>query len=225
MHFTTILAVSASLVTLGYAADPLSFTSWPADIAAGKPVTLTWAGANTHAPVTLTLRKGTSGNLQDVETITDQAKDGTFTWTPGANIKEGETYAFQVTQDGERNYSALLTAAAPANPQAPEATQTGTSASTTAAPTGTTSMSSSEMTGTTSRALISSSVSGTPSSTPTSTSATSSMSAEAPFGTDDSVMNGKEASETAGVQSSASISRYSVGLAAGAIAVLFYIGF
>lgn len=182
-------------------------------------------------PVTLTLRKGTSGNLQDVETITDQAKDGTFTWTPGANVKQGETYAFQVTQDGERNYSALLTAAPPANPQATEAsepTQAATSAGTTAAPmTGTMnmSMSTGEMTGTSSRALISSSASGTPSSTPTSSSATSSMSAEAPFGTDDSVMNGKAASETGSVQSSASVSRYSVGLAAGAMAVLFYIGF
>ncbi|KAJ6006736.1 hypothetical protein N7451_004680 [Penicillium sp. IBT 35674x] len=225
MHFNTILAVSASLLTLGYAADPLSFTSWPADIAAGKPVTLTWTGGNTNGPVTLTLRKGTSGNLEDVETITDQAKDGTFTWTPGANIKEGETYAFQVTQDGERNYSALLTAAAPANPQPTETTQTGTSASTTAAPmTGTMSMSTGEMTGTTSRALISSSPSGTPSSTPTSSTVTSSMSAEAPFGTED-VMDGKAASETGSVQSSASVSRYSVGLAAGALAVLFYIGF
>ncbi|KAJ5802068.1 uncharacterized protein N7503_004518 [Penicillium pulvis] len=229
MHFTTILAVSASLLTLGYAADPLSFTSWPADIAAGKPVTLTWTGANTNGPVTLTLRKGTSGNLQDVETITDQAKDGTFTWTPGANIKEGETYAFQVTQDGERNYSALLTAAAPANPQPTETTHTGTSASTTAAPmtgtmTGTMSMPTGEMTGASSRALISSAPSGTPSGTPTSSSATSSMSAEAPFGTED-VMDGKAASETGSVQSSASVSRYSVGLAAGAMAVLFYIGF
>ncbi|KAJ6103409.1 hypothetical protein N7486_005836 [Penicillium sp. IBT 16267x] len=214
MHFATILAVSASLITLGYAADPLSFTSWPADIAAGKPVTLTWTGGNTNGPVTLTLRKGPSGNLQDVEIITDQAKDGTFTWTPGSNIKEGETYAFQVTQDGERNYSALLTAAAPAN-------------GTTANPTATTSMSSGEMTGTSSRALISSSASGTPSSTPTSTSVTttSSMSAEAPFGTDNAVLNGKAASKTASVQSSASVSRYSVGLAAGAMAILFYIGF
>lgn len=48
MHFTTILAVSASLLTLGYAADSLSFTSWPAEIAAGKPVTLTWTGGNTN---------------------------------------------------------------------------------------------------------------------------------------------------------------------------------
>lgn len=180
--------------------------------------------ADLFQPVTLTLRKGTSGNLEDVETITDKAKDGTFTWTPGSNVKEGETYAFQVTQDGERNYSALLTAAAPANPPAPDATQTATSSGTTNAPmTGTMSMSTGEMTGTSSRALISSWASGTPSSTPASSSATRSMSAEAPFGT--TVMNGKAASETGSVQSSASVSRYSVGLAAGAMAVLFYIGF
>lgn len=45
MHFTSVLAVAASLLTLGLAADPLAFTSWPQDIAAGKPLTLTWAGA------------------------------------------------------------------------------------------------------------------------------------------------------------------------------------
>lgn len=44
MRFTAVLAASASLITLGYAADPLAFTSWPADVSAGKPVTLTWAG-------------------------------------------------------------------------------------------------------------------------------------------------------------------------------------
>lgn len=47
MRFTAILAASASLVTLCYAVDPLAFTSWPADISAGKPVTLTWAGGVT----------------------------------------------------------------------------------------------------------------------------------------------------------------------------------
>ena len=39
------LAVSASFITLGLATDPLAFTSWPQDVAAGKPITLTWAGA------------------------------------------------------------------------------------------------------------------------------------------------------------------------------------
>ncbi|KAJ5765714.1 hypothetical protein N7520_005273 [Penicillium odoratum] len=220
MHFATILAVSASIFTLGCVADPLSFTSWPADIAAGKPVTLTWTGAATNEPVTLTLRKGTSTDLQDVEVITAQGKDGTFTWTPGSNIKEGETYAFQVTQDGQRNYSALLRAGAPVNPPASDTTQTGTG--TTTAPT-TEATSQTTGTSTSSKPLISSSVSGTPSSTPASM-ATSSISAEAPFGTSDSDINEKDASATASVQGSASVLRYSVGLAAGAMAVFFYLG-
>ena len=37
----------ASLMTLGLAADPLSFTSWPKEpLEPGKPVTLTWTGAD-----------------------------------------------------------------------------------------------------------------------------------------------------------------------------------
>lgn len=48
MHLTSVLAVSASLLAVGYAADPLSFTNFPKDIQAGKPVTLTWAGATTN---------------------------------------------------------------------------------------------------------------------------------------------------------------------------------
>lgn len=48
MHFSqSLIAVTASLVSLGLAADPLSFTSWPKDpLEAGKPVTLTWTGAD-----------------------------------------------------------------------------------------------------------------------------------------------------------------------------------
>lgn len=46
MHFSRVLAVSASFIALGLAADPLAFTSWPEDVSAGKPVTLTWAGAD-----------------------------------------------------------------------------------------------------------------------------------------------------------------------------------
>jgi type IV pilus biogenesis protein CpaD/CtpE len=45
MHFNSVLAVSATLFALGLATDPLAFTSWPKDVRAGKPVTLTWEGA------------------------------------------------------------------------------------------------------------------------------------------------------------------------------------
>ncbi|KAJ5097729.1 hypothetical protein N7456_008450 [Penicillium angulare] len=240
MHFSTVLAASASLLTLALAADPLSFTSWPQDVQAGKPLTLTWAGAVADQPVTLTLRKGASGNLDDVEVITDQAKDGTFTWTPGENIKEGETYAFQVTQGGQKNYSALLKAGAPANPPASSASETGTVTSApstistgTATATGTASQATNAntatgattgtTTGTSSKPLISSSSAATPSSSAGATKiVTSSINAEAT----DSVLDGKKSSETGSVQTGlASVSQYSVGLAAGAMALFFYLGF
>lgn len=48
MHFTNVLAVSATLLALGFAAEPLAFNSWPSEVQAGKPVTLTWSGANPH---------------------------------------------------------------------------------------------------------------------------------------------------------------------------------
>lgn len=47
MHFTGVLAVSASLFAIAYANAPLAFTAWPKDIQAGKPVTLTWTGGAT----------------------------------------------------------------------------------------------------------------------------------------------------------------------------------
>lgn len=179
-------------------------------------------------PVTLTLRKGTSGDLDDVEVITDQAKDGTFTWTPGENIKEGEPYAFQVTQGGQENYSSLLKAGAPANPPASSVSQTGAASTTSAPSTGTTSQATGTTTGTntSSKPLISSSSAATPSSSPVSSeTVTSSITAEAPFGTADSVINGKNSDDSDSQTGVASVSQYSVGLAAGAMALFFYMGF
>jgi hypothetical protein len=55
MYFSpSVIAVVASLMTLGLAADPLSFTSWPKEpLEAGKPVTLTWTGANPDQVMTI----------------------------------------------------------------------------------------------------------------------------------------------------------------------------
>lgn len=163
-----------------------------------------------------------------METITDQAEDGRFTWTPGDNIEEGTDYAFQISQNGQSNYSGLLKAG-PKVDSPVETTQTGTtatSASTTdstsateATATGTTT------TGTTSKPLISSSASGTPSSSPASTSVVSStVTAKGPFMTNTDVVNGKGASATGGMQSGvASGPNYSLELVAGAIGLLVYL--
>ncbi|OQE26520.1 hypothetical protein PENSTE_c005G00033 [Penicillium steckii] len=230
MYFSKVLAVSASFITLGLAADPLAFTSWPQEVAAGKPVTLTWAGAVPDQPVTLTLRKGTSTHLKDVEIITDQAKDGTFTWTPGDNVKEGESYAFQVSQGGQSNYSGLLKA----GEGAPKAETTGatTNPATTAATaatmtTGMTTGATTETTGTetqtTSKPLISSSASGSPSASPSSATVSSTVTSHGPMMTDD-VTDSKEASETASTQSGmASVSSLSRELVLGALGLFVYL--
>ncbi|KAK4869170.1 hypothetical protein LT330_006170 [Penicillium expansum] len=143
MHFSnSVIAVTASLVSLGLAADPLSFTSWPKDpLQPGKPITLTWIGADPDLPVTILLRHGSSGDLQDVKPITTSSKGGTFTWTPDNDVKSGDTYAFQITQKDQTNYTALLKSAGKPGADIPEAkdtnSETGTAA-TTAAATGTT---------------------------------------------------------------------------------------
>lgn len=170
----------------------------------------------------MTLRKGSSTHLSDVETITDQARDGTFTWTPGDNVKEGESYAFQVSQGGQSNYSGLLKAGPGAPKAESETTQTGT-----ATATGTTTAAAAAETTevqTSSRPLISSSMSGTPSGSPSSTVVSSTVTSNGPMMTDTDVVQGKEASETAGMQSGmASVPSLSRELVLGALGLFVYL--
>lgn len=181
-----------------------------------------------------------------METITDQAKDGTFTWTPGENVEKGNSYAFQVSQNGQSNYSGLLQAGEKVA-SASDASQSGTSATTSAATTDSASTSDStsantstgdnttanthgtaetpQSTGTTSKPLISSAASATPSSSPASTSVLSStVTANGPFMTSTDVIKGKHASSTAGVQNGvASLPKYSLELVVGAMGLLVYL--
>jgi hypothetical protein len=154
-----------------------------------------------------------------VEVITADAKDGAFTWTPGDNVEEGQTYAFQVSQGDQRNYSALLRA----GPQVPSASDstTGTTSSATDATSSGTSTDATQTTATTSKPLISSSASGTPSSSPVSTSVVSStVTAERPMLTE-SVTQGKKAK--AEVQNAGSPLEYSMELVGGALGLLVYL--
>lgn len=175
--------------------------------------------------MTLTLRKGTSTHLSDVETITSEAKDGTFTWTPGDNIKEGETYAFQVSQGGQVNYSALLKAgegASKAETTGATHTNHATTKATTDTTTGdTTKTTMATETQTTSKPLISSSASGSHSATPSSTTVSSTVT-NGPMMTDD--LSGKEASETGTTQSGmASVPSLSREIVFGALGLFVYL--
>lgn len=160
-----------------------------------------------------------------METITDQAKDGSFTWTPGDNVEEGNDYAFQVSQNGQSNYSGLLKAGPKVDaPAESSQTSTTTATSSASATDSTSATETTQTTGTTSKPLISSSASGTPSSSPASTSVVSStVTAKGPFMTSTDVVNGK-AHTTGGMQSGvASIPKYSLELVVGALGLLVYL--
>lgn len=179
------------------------------------------------------MRKGSSTNLEDVEIITADAKDGKFTWTPGDNVKSGEDYAFQITQGGERNYSALLKAgpavkaeSASESSQTNPATNTNTNSAQTSetSSTSSTGTSAPQATATTSKPLISSSAGATPYSSPvSSTTVTNSVTAAEPFETSN-VMNGKKASATSSIQNggASSLQSYSQ-FFMGALGMLVYL--
>ncbi|CAG8370557.1 unnamed protein product [Penicillium salamii] len=220
MYFSpAFIAAAASLITLGLA-DPLSFNSWPKEpLQPGKPITLTWSGADPSVPVTLLLREGSSTKLKDVKAITDQGKDGTFTWTPDNDIKSGQTYAFQIKQGEQVNYTALLKSSdKPLADLDDENTTTGATATQT---TGTSTQTTDTTMTTSSKALISSSASasGSPSS---SAAATTTTDSSEPTGTE--VVNGKEPDSTGAVQTgAASIPQYSTQLAMGVVGLLAYL--
>ena len=55
-------------------------------------------------PISITLRQGLAGDLQDVEVLTGDAKDGQFVWTPSTSLPNGNDYALQIKQGDEINY-------------------------------------------------------------------------------------------------------------------------
>lgn len=194
--------------------------------------------------MTILLRQGSAGNLKDVKPLTGQAKGGTFTWTPDDSVKKEDTYAFEIKQKDQTNYTALLKGGsnpAAALPEAKDTTETG-AATTTAATTGTTGSTTAPNTQTTggttestqgtqttmtssaSKTLISSaaSPSGSPSGSPSSSAAASST--DSLMATRTEVVHGKEASPTESAQTgAASIPQYSVQLVMGIVGLLAYL--
>ncbi|EED13397.1 extracellular matrix protein, putative [Talaromyces stipitatus ATCC 10500] len=88
-------------------ADYVAFTEWPASLTAGQPVTLKWVGGG-DAPFTITLRKGASTDLHDVQVLTTAATNGEYTWTPPRDLQNANDYAFQISQGDQINYTGLL---------------------------------------------------------------------------------------------------------------------
>ncbi|QKX55167.1 uncharacterized protein TRUGW13939_02259 [Talaromyces rugulosus] len=106
MGFTKVLIAGSALFAAALA-QGVSFTEWPTSVTAGQPTTLKWTGDG-GAPVTLTLRKGSSTDLGDVEVISPDATNGEYTWIPSTDLENASDYAFQISQGDQINYSGLV---------------------------------------------------------------------------------------------------------------------
>ncbi|KAI1390281.1 Ser-Thr-rich glycosyl-phosphatidyl-inositol-anchored membrane family-domain-containing protein [Hypoxylon trugodes] len=146
-------------------------------ITAGKPFEITWSDA--AGPVTLTLKDGPAGNLETVGEITSGQTGESYTWVPSASLPSGTTYALEISDGTDVNYSKQFSVegGSASSSASSSATKTSTSSavsSTTASSTTTTSSSASS---TSSSSSESSSATSSGSSTSSSTHASSTSSA------------------------------------------------
>lgn len=118
------LLVAAFAALAAAQSTVLTFTNVPNPITDGQPQAILYATNDTsnvspleerrvislaianhsQKPVTIILRQGASGNLQDVETLTTDANGGQFIWTPSNSLPNGNNYALQIKQGDEINY-------------------------------------------------------------------------------------------------------------------------
>ncbi|KAI9782117.1 MAG: hypothetical protein M1839_005464 [Geoglossum umbratile] len=160
MHFFKTLLVSACAIALA-AADAPMITSIFKSLNAGDSVKITWTGGDPSAPVDLVLRSGDSNNLNVVGAI-GSGSGGSFTWVVPSNIQSLGTYAIEIKQGGQSNYSpqfAIMGGSATATPTGSTTssavtstssltiTTTSTSASTSASTSDSTSISTSSASG------------------------------------------------------------------------------
>ncbi|KAI0409428.1 Ser-Thr-rich glycosyl-phosphatidyl-inositol-anchored membrane family-domain-containing protein [Xylaria palmicola] len=75
------------------------------DIEAGQTFEITWDEA--EGPVTLTLKDGEEGDLQDVATITTNAAGNSFVWAVDPSLPSGD-YAIEIDDGADINYSAMF---------------------------------------------------------------------------------------------------------------------
>ncbi|KAF2436622.1 hypothetical protein EJ08DRAFT_655595 [Tothia fuscella] len=102
MLFKSIISLA---VFTASAVAEIAFTSIPDAVEAGKSYTITWTSTDLTTPATIILRAGNSANLDTIETVTTNALGGSFSWTPATSLPNAGTYALQITQGADINYS------------------------------------------------------------------------------------------------------------------------
>lgn len=104
MFFAKTLIGAALAVVAAAQSSSLTFTNVPNPITAGEAQAILYATDDSQSPVTILLRRGPSGNLQTVETLTSSSVGGQYIWTPSESLQNGNDYALEIQQGGENNY-------------------------------------------------------------------------------------------------------------------------
>lgn len=100
MRFFEIVVSGAALISSAFA---VTIDSYPtAGVVAGQTYQITYSPKD--APATFVLRKGSSTALDTVGTI-GTGTGGTFSWTVDKSLPNDGTYALQVIQGDQNNYS------------------------------------------------------------------------------------------------------------------------
>ncbi|KAF2035940.1 hypothetical protein EK21DRAFT_84326 [Setomelanomma holmii] len=99
MRFFEIVVSGAALISAAFA---VTIDTYPSAVVAGQTYQITYSPKD--QPATFVLRKGNSADLQTVGTI-GTGTGGTFSWTVDKSLPTDGTYALQVIQGTENNYS------------------------------------------------------------------------------------------------------------------------
>ncbi|KAH6873598.1 hypothetical protein B0T10DRAFT_234631 [Thelonectria olida] len=98
----------ATIATLASAASAAQFLNSGWGVVIGTPFTIKFHGCEDGC--TIILQTGIFPDLNDVETLTTTAKDGSFTWTP-SDLPTGK-YNFKIIENSDPtdvNYSSQFT--------------------------------------------------------------------------------------------------------------------
>ncbi|KAK5127212.1 hypothetical protein LTR85_008574 [Meristemomyces frigidus] len=102
--FAKALVISGLAALSAAQSAVLTFTKVPNPVTDGVAEAITYSTNDTTTPVTIILRKGASGNLQTVSTLTSSATGGQYIWTPSTSLADGTDYALEITQGSQINY-------------------------------------------------------------------------------------------------------------------------
>ena len=96
---TALLLIASALATFASAqSSDVYFTRVPNPITVGEPQAILYTTNDDETPVIITLRQGSSSDLQTIDTLTTSATGGQYVWTPELDLPNGIDYALEISQ-------------------------------------------------------------------------------------------------------------------------------